>query len=59
MPSRPKSGKQALLPEVEIYLHLLLLLYLIDKKTYDVVSCRDIYDFYGNQTSLKVFNLLT
>ena len=35
---RPKSGKQTLLPEVEVYLHLLLLLYLIDKKTYDVVS---------------------
>ena len=34
---RPKSAKP-LLPETEIYLHLLLLLYLLDKKQYKQVS---------------------
>lgn len=42
-PFRPRSGKNAttpLLPEVEVFLHLLLLIYLIDKNKYDeAVKC--------------------
>lgn len=42
---RPRTGKSAmqpLLPEVEIYLHLLLLLYLIDNKRFnEAVKCAD------------------
>ncbi|OON13508.1 PCI domain protein [Opisthorchis viverrini] len=40
-PFRPRSGKQnvPLLPEVEAYLHLLLLIFLIDEKHYKEVSC--------------------
>lgn len=44
--ARPKSSSKALLPEVEIYLHLLLILYLIDKKKYDRVSLSSRLDFY-------------
>ena len=29
---RPRSSKSAMLPEVEVYLHLLLLVYLLDQK---------------------------
>jgi hypothetical protein len=37
---RPRSGKLAnnpLIPEIEVYLHLLLLIHLIDLKKYDKV----------------------
>ena len=34
---RPRSGKTTLLPEVDVYLHLLLLVYLIDQKKYPQV----------------------
>ncbi|VDP48831.1 unnamed protein product [Echinostoma caproni] len=39
-PFRPRSGKAntPLLPEVEVYLHLLLLIFLIDEHHYDEVS---------------------
>lgn len=39
-PFRPKSGKQAMLmpiPEIEVYLHLLLLIHMIDTKRYEDV----------------------
>ena len=37
---KPKSGKSNLspLPETEVYVHLLFLIYLIDIKNYDLVS---------------------
>merc|ERR1711884_814983 len=40
--TRPRSSKYSLLPEVEIYLHLLLLVFLIDEKKYlDAVRCSE------------------
>lgn len=51
--TRPKSGKQLIvLPETEIYIHLLLLIYLIDNKRYkEAKECADLL-----MSSLKTFN---
>lgn len=41
--ARPRSGKTTMLPEVDVYLHLLLLVYLIDqKKNTQAVKCSDL-----------------
>nr|XP_006814940.1 PREDICTED: 26S proteasome non-ATPase regulatory subunit 3-like isoform X2 [Saccoglossus kowalevskii] len=45
-PFRPRSGKalsQPILPELDVYIHLLVVLYLIDNKRYDeAVKCSDL-----------------
>lgn len=43
-PKRPSSATPAaLLPEVEVYIHLLVVLLLIDKKKYKLVNILDIF----------------
>ncbi|XP_041371471.1 26S proteasome non-ATPase regulatory subunit 3-like [Gigantopelta aegis] len=46
LPFRPRSGKavnQPLLPEIEMYIHLLIVIYLIDNKKYtEAAKCSDL-----------------